>query len=90
MEQGSESYIPVTSIRRQSGQKVVKQAEILRESQHWRRIEMFWNNLSVAANYFVEIAVELTVLFIGITFLVGLIQEYVSDETIKKAMGGTA
>ena len=49
---------------------------------------MFWNNLSVAANYFVEIAVELTVLFIGITFLVGLIQEYVSDETIKKAMGG--
>lgn len=49
---------------------------------------MLWNNLSVAANYFVEIAVELTVLFIGITFLVGLIQEYVSDETIKKAMGG--
>ena len=49
---------------------------------------MFWNNLSVAANYFVEIAVELTILFIGITFLVGLIQEYVSDETIKKAMGG--
>ena len=39
-------------------------------------------------NYFVEIAVELTVLFIGITFLVGLIQEYVSDETIKKALGG--
>ncbi|MDW5550439.1 permease [Methanosarcina sp.] len=49
---------------------------------------MFWNNLSVAVNYFIEIAVELTVLFIGITFLVGLIQEYVSDETIKKAMGG--
>lgn len=49
---------------------------------------MFWNNLSVAANYFIEIAVELTILFIGITFLVGLIQEYVSDETIKKAMGG--
>ncbi|MGB9940519.1 permease [Methanosarcina sp.] len=49
---------------------------------------MFWNNLSVAVNYFIEIALELTVLFIGITFLVGLIQEYVSDETIKKAMGG--
>ena len=44
--------------------------------------------LAVATNYFVEIAVELTVLFIGITFLVGLIQEYVSDETIKKALGG--
>lgn len=49
---------------------------------------MFWNNLVMAANYFIEIAVELTVLFIGITFLVGLIQEYVPDETIKKALGG--
>ena len=49
---------------------------------------MFWDNLAVAANFFVEIAVELIVLFIGITFLVGLIQEYVPDETIKKALGG--
>lgn len=49
---------------------------------------MFWNNLTVAINYFVEIAVELAVLFIGITFLVGLIQEYVPDKTIKKALGG--
>ena len=49
---------------------------------------MLWDNLAVAANFFVEIAVELIVLFIGITFLVGLIQEYVSDETIKKALGG--
>lgn len=49
---------------------------------------MFWNNLVMATNYFIEIAVELTVLFIGITFLVGLIQEYVPDETIKKALGG--
>jgi len=49
---------------------------------------MFWNNLTIAINYFVEIAVELAVLFIGITFLVGLIQEYVPDETIKKALGG--
>lgn len=49
---------------------------------------MFWDNLAVAINFFVEIAVELIVLFIGITFLVGLIQEYVSDETIKKALGG--
>jgi len=49
---------------------------------------MFWNNLAVAANFFVEIAVELVVLFIGITFLVGLIQEYVPDETIKRALGG--
>ncbi len=49
---------------------------------------MFWNNLAVAANFFLEIAVELVILFIGITFLVGLIQEYVSDETIKRALGG--
>ena len=49
---------------------------------------MFWSNLAVAANFFVEIAVELVVLFIGITFIVGLIQEYVPDETIKKALGG--
>ncbi len=35
-----------------------------------------------------KLPLELTVLFIGITFLVGLIQEYVPDETIKKALGG--
>lgn len=49
---------------------------------------MFWNNLAVAMNFFVEIAVELVVLFICITFLVGLIQEFVPDETIKGALGG--
>jgi uncharacterized membrane protein YraQ (UPF0718 family) len=49
---------------------------------------MFWSNLVVAVNYFIEIAVELTILFIGITFLVGLIQEYVPEDTIKKALGG--
>jgi uncharacterized membrane protein YraQ (UPF0718 family) len=49
---------------------------------------MFWDNLAVAINFFIEIAVELTVLFIGVTFLVGLIQEYVPEETIKKALGG--
>ncbi|NMB84940.1 MAG: permease, partial [Methanothrix sp.] len=49
---------------------------------------MFWDNLAVALNFFIEIAVELIVLFIGITFLVGLIQEYVPEETIKKALGG--
>jgi len=49
---------------------------------------MFWNNLAVAVNFFLEIAAELIILFIGITFLVGLIQEYVSDETIKRALGG--
>jgi len=49
---------------------------------------MFWNNLAVAMNFFVEIAAELVVLFVGITFLVGLIREYVPDETIKRVLGG--
>jgi len=49
---------------------------------------MFWNNLAVSVNFFVEIALELTILFIGITFLVGLIQEYVPEKTIKRALGG--
>ena len=49
---------------------------------------MFWNNLAVAVNFFLEIALELTILFIGITFLVGLIQEYVPEKTIKRALGG--
>ena len=49
---------------------------------------MFYDNLATAMSFFIEIAVELIVLFIGITFLVGLIQEYVSDETIKRALGG--
>lgn len=49
---------------------------------------MLWNNLAVAVDFFVEIAVELILLFIGVTFLVGLIQEYVPDETVKKMLGG--
>ena len=49
---------------------------------------MFWNNLAVAADFFVKIALELVLLFIGVTFLVGLIQEYVPDETVKKVLGG--
>ena len=49
---------------------------------------MFYDNLATAMSFFIEIAVELIVLFIGITFLVGLIQEYVPDETIKRALGG--
>ncbi len=49
---------------------------------------MFWNNLAVAVDFFVEIALELVFLFLGVTFLVGLIQEYVPDETVKKILGG--
>jgi hypothetical protein len=49
---------------------------------------MFYDNLATAMSFFIEIAVELIVLFIGIRVLVGLIQEYVPDETIKRALGG--
>ena len=49
---------------------------------------MFIDNLATAMSFFIEIAAELIVLFIGITFLVGLIQEYVPEETIKRALGG--
>ena len=49
---------------------------------------MFYDNIATAMSFFIEIAVELIVLFIGITFLVGLIQEYVPGETIKRALGG--
>ncbi|MDM7934263.1 MAG: permease [Methanothrix sp.] len=49
---------------------------------------MFYDNLAIAIRFFAEIAVELTALFIGITFLVGLIQEYLPEETIKRALGG--
>jgi hypothetical protein len=38
---------------------------------------MFYDNLATAMSFFKDIAVELIVLFIVITFLVGLIQEYV-------------
>lgn len=49
---------------------------------------MFYDNLAIAIRFFAEIAAELTALFIGITFLVGLIQEYLPEETIKRALGG--
>jgi len=49
---------------------------------------MFHDNLVVAIDFFMMIALELTVLFIGVTFLVGLIHEYVPDETVKRALGG--
>ncbi len=48
---------------------------------------MFYDNLATAMSFFIEIAVELIVLFIGITFLVGLIQEYVPDEGRHRILG---
>ncbi|MDD5701478.1 MAG: permease, partial [Dehalococcoidales bacterium] len=46
---------------------------------------MFWlNNFATAGIYFLQIAGELIALFIGITFLVGLIQEYVPQDKIQR------
>jgi uncharacterized membrane protein YraQ (UPF0718 family) len=42
------------------------------------------NNLVVAGKYFLLIAGELLALFIGISFLIALLQEFVSEETIKR------
>lgn len=45
------------------------------------------NSLAQAGEFFAIIMIELTILFIGITFLVGIIQEYVSEEKIRRALG---
>jgi len=44
------------------------------------------NSLAVAAKFFGVIMVELILLFVGISFLVGLIQEYIPESTIKKIL----
>ena len=46
------------------------------------------NNLSTAAGFFVMIASELVILFIGITFLVSLILQYANPETVKRVLSG--
>ncbi len=44
------------------------------------------NNLTEAGKFFLVIAGELALLFIGITFLVGLLQEFIPPETIQKVL----
>jgi len=44
------------------------------------------NDLSTAGQYFLTITAELILLFIGISFLVGLIQEYVPEEKIRSVL----
>ena len=44
------------------------------------------NDLFTAGQFFLVIAAELIILFIGISFLVGLIREYVPQEKIKAAL----
>jgi len=44
------------------------------------------NDLVTSGQYFLIITAELVLLFIGISFLVGLIQEYVPEERIRRAL----
>jgi len=46
------------------------------------------NNFEVALGFFVCISLELTILFIGITFLVSLLLQYVSQEKVQKLLAG--
>ncbi len=44
------------------------------------------NNLTEAGRFFLVISGELVLLFIGVTFLVGLLQEFIPPETIQKML----
>ncbi|HHW43366.1 MAG TPA: permease [Desulfotomaculum sp.] len=44
------------------------------------------NSLAAAGKYFVVIAGELLVLFIGISFLIALLQEFVPEETVRRVL----
>ncbi len=44
------------------------------------------NNLAEAGRFFLVIAGELILLFIGISFLVGLLQEFIPPDTIQKVL----
>lgn len=45
------------------------------------------NNLTSAGKYFLVISGELLALFIGVSFLVALLQEFVSEETMQRILG---
>ena len=44
------------------------------------------NNLVVAGKYFLYISAELLALFVGISFLIALLQEFVSEETVRRVL----
>lgn len=46
------------------------------------------NSLVTAFRFFVQISLELVVLFIGITFFISLILQYVSPERVQSALKG--
>ncbi|TEB14321.1 putative permease [Pelotomaculum sp. FP] len=45
------------------------------------------NNLASAGRYFLIISCELLALFIGVSFLVALLQEFISEETLRNVLG---
>lgn len=44
------------------------------------------NNLAESGSFFLVIAGELVLLFVGVTFLVGLPQEFIPPETIQRVL----
>ncbi|NPV73615.1 MAG: permease [Pelotomaculum sp.] len=46
------------------------------------------NSLQTAFRFFIQISLELVILFIGITFLVSLILQYVSQDKVQKVLAG--
>jgi hypothetical protein len=47
------------------------------------------NNLASAGKYFLIISAELLALFVGVSFLVALLQEYISEEKLQSILGKT-
>jgi hypothetical protein len=45
------------------------------------------NNLAAAGKYFLIISVELLALFVGVSFLVALLQEFISEKTLNNVLG---
>lgn len=45
------------------------------------------NNLASAGKYFLVISGELLALFIGVSFLIAILQEFISEETLHKVLG---
>lgn len=61
---------------------------MLKEYRAWEDFVVFeLNNLASAGKYFLIISAELLVLFVGVSFLVALLQEYISKETMHNVLG---
>lgn len=61
---------------------------MLKEYRAWEDFVVFeLNNLASAGKYFLIISAELLFLFVGVSFLVALLQEYISKETMHNVLG---